>query len=458
MKAGKRMRTVEVQYHPYAKQRLFHACGADECVYGGAKGGGKSYSLVAECGAYCLEYPGATAYLFRERYDDLEANIISVFHRIMPPMIYTYDASKYVATLYNGSKVYFRYIRNVADADKYQGRSMDWIGIDELTKHLFKAVQILLSCLRSPKGFPPRFRATCNPGGVGHVWVKKRYITGTDYGRRQYVDPETGNTIAFIPASVYDNDAIMHNDPKYVRRLENLPEAEKKAFLYGDWDIFQGQYFDEFSRKIHVVEPFKIPDEWRRYRVFDYGLDRLACLWVAVDSHGWAYVYRELCQSRLIASDAARRILQSTATDEQIFQTIAPPDIWGRQSTTGMSSAEYMRREGLILIKGNNDRVSGWMSLKEWLKPMPDEHGRMAARLRIFRGCSELIECLQTVQHDDHDVNDVATEPHEITHAPDALRYFVAGRPMPAETTVKRIPKESQFSFEQDEGNGYMNW
>ena len=452
------MRTVEVKYTPYPKQKLFHACGTDECVYGGAKGGGKTHALVAECGAYCLEYAGAVAYLFRERYDDLEANIISAWFQIMPPEIYTYDATKHVALLYNGSKIYFRYIRNIADAEKYQGRSIDWIGIDELTKHLFKAVQILLSCLRSPKGFPPRFRATCNPGGVGHTWVKKRYIIGTDYGRRRYVDPENGNTIAFIPASVYDNAAIMKNDPKYVRRLENLPEAEKKAFLYGDWDIFQGQYFDEFARKIHVIEPFRIPADWRRYRVFDYGLDRLACLWVAVDTHGWAYVYKELCRSNLIASDAAKCILQSTANTERIFQTLAPTDIWGRQSTTGISSAEYMRQTGLQLTRVKSDRVSGWLSLKEWLKPMPDEHGKQAARLRIFRGCEELIECIQTVQHDDKNVDDVATEPHEITHAPDALRYFVSGRPLPAETTVKRIPKESQFSFERDEGDGYINW
>lgn len=452
------MARIEVKYNPYPKQAKFHACGADEVVYGGAKGGGKSYALVAECAAYCLEHGGAIAYLFRERYDDLEANIISVWLEIIPDKIYTYDATKHVARLRNGSRVYFRYIRNIADAAKYQGRSMDWIGVDELTKHMFKAIQILLSCLRSPKGFPPRFRATCNPGGVGHVWVKKRYITGTNYGKKQYTDPETGNLIAFIPASVYDNQAIMHNDPKYVRRLENLPEDEKKAFLYGDWDIFQGQYFSEFSRKIHVVERFKIPSGWRRYRVFDYGLDMLACYWVAVDTQGWAYAYRELYQSGLIATEAAKRILQSTATEEAIFQTLAPPDLWGKQSTTGKSIEEYMRGEGLILSQAKNDRMSGWMNLKEWLQVVPDAADKPAARLRIFENCPNLIECLETVQHDEKNVNDVATQPHEITHAPDAIRYFVAGRPLPAAEPIRKKDPSTEFHFENENSNRYMDW
>ena len=159
--------TVNVDYNPSEKQCVFHACGADEVVYGGAKGGGKSCALVMECLAYCLENAGAVAYLFRESYDDLEANLIQEWKQKVPKELYVYKETKHVAILKNGSKVFFRYIANEADAEGYQGRSIDFIGIDELTKHTKKAVQVLLSCLRSPKGFRPVFKGTCNPGGSG---------------------------------------------------------------------------------------------------------------------------------------------------------------------------------------------------------------------------------------------------------------------------------------------------
>lgn len=158
---------IKINYTPNKKQAKFHACGADEVVYGGAKGGGKSCALVMECLAYCLENTGAVAYLFRESYDDLEANIIREWKEKVPSELYSYSETKHIATLKNGSQVFFRYIANEADAEGYQGRSIDFIGVDELTKHTERAIQILLSCLRSPKGFTPKFKGTCNPGGVG---------------------------------------------------------------------------------------------------------------------------------------------------------------------------------------------------------------------------------------------------------------------------------------------------
>ena len=205
--------------------------------------------------AYALENKGAQIYLFRETYDDLEANIIREWQEKVPSELYTYNASNHIAKVNGGSTVSFRYIRNIDDAFKYQGRSMDYIGVDELTKHLYKAIQILLSCLRSPKGFKPLFRGTCNPGGEGHLWVKQRYIEPTKYGKQMIVDQITGNRIAFIPAQVYDNTVLMENDPAYVRRLENLPEDERKAYLFGDWNVFAGQYFKEWRYDKHVIEP-----------------------------------------------------------------------------------------------------------------------------------------------------------------------------------------------------------
>jgi len=426
---------ITINYEPNAKQRLFHECDADEVVYGGAKGGGKSCALVMECLAYGLENAGAEMYIFRETYDDLESNIIREWKEKVPKEIYSYHESKHIATLINGTTVKFRYIRNFSDAEGYQGRSMDWVGVDELTKHEKKSIQVLLSCLRSPKGFKPTFRGTCNPGGIGHVWVKEEYIEATEYGKHPAIDPVTGNKRVFIPAKVYDNTVLMKNDPSYVKRLENLPENEKKAFLYGDWDIFEGQYFSEFKREIHVIEPFVLPEHWQRFRFLDYGLDMLAAYWAAIDTQGNAFIYKEIYESDLIISEAAKRI--KDMTNEAVKMTYAPPDLWNRRQDTGKSAADLFRENGVILVKAKNERIQGWLNLKEWLKPYETRDEQTGetiatARLKIFSNVSNLIRTLPQLQRDEKDPNDVASEPHELTHGPDALRYFCSMRTRPS--------------------------
>ncbi|MEI6100824.1 MAG: phage terminase large subunit [Eubacteriales bacterium] len=443
---------IKVSYQPNERQKLFHLNDAEEVVYGGAKGGGKSCGLVMECFAYMLEFPGSTAYLFRETYDDLEANLIAEWKSKVPAELYQYSETKHHARLINGSKVFFRYISNDIDADKYQGRSIDWIGIDELTKHSRKAVQILLSCLRSPKGFPPRFRGTCNPGGKGHQWVKERYINKTVKGANQYLDPETGNTVAFIPAMVYDNTVIMQHDPAYVRRLENLPPDQRKAFLEGDWDIFEGQYFEEFRYDIHVIKPFQMPAEWRTYFVMDYGMDMLAGYFIKCDTYGRAYVYKEIYQGKdngmpgLIVSAAASRIKELTLPEEKIYEYIGPPDLRNTQKDTGKSLLELFADNGLYFTIASNARIDGWMNMHEWLKVYQDEFGQEIAHLRIFNTCRNLIETLPALRYDEKDPNDASTEPHEVTHAPDAIRYFLAGRPY---KTMEQVKKEAPKIIDQ---------
>jgi phage terminase large subunit len=202
--------------------------------------------------------------------------------------------------------------------------------------------------------------------------------------------------------------------------------------LDGDWDVFAGQYFTEFRREIHTVEPFPIPPDWRRYIALDYGLDMLAAYWIAVDWHQKAYVYKELYQSDLIISEAAKRIKEMTGK-EQIYQRLAPPDLWNRRQETGKSAADLFRENGVSLVKANNNRIQGWYNLKEWLKPYDDEQGIKTASLVIFKNCVNLIRTLPLLQRDEKDPNDVANEPHELTHGPDAIRYFIAGRPRPTE-------------------------
>ena len=414
--------------------------------------------------AYGLEYAGAEMYIFRETYDDLEANIIREWKEKVPKEVYSYNESKHMATLINGTVVKFRYIRNFADAEGYQGRSMDWIGVDELTKHEEKSIQVLLSCLRSPKGFPPRFRGTCNPGGIGHVWVKERYILPTNYGDTTYKDEITGSKIAFIPAKVYDNNVLMDNDPAYVKRLENLPEAKRKAFLDGDWDIYEGQFFPEYKREIHVIEPFVIPEHWDRYTTKDYGLDMLANYWIAVDTFGNGYVYKELYESNLIISEAARRIKEVNGNDT-IKLKYAPPDLQGRRQDTGKSAFDIFREHGETLIQSSNNRVNGWKAMKEWLKvheirDMQTGEPILTSKLKIFSNCHNLIRCLPQIQTSETDPNDAAKEPHEITHSLDAIRYFCVMRVAPSDMRQeKRSSTLWMFDAAPEQTcDTYVNW
>ncbi|MGE5327998.1 MAG: terminase large subunit domain-containing protein [Deltaproteobacteria bacterium] len=410
------MAEITIPYNPNKKQEVFHECNADEAVYGGAKGGGKSCALVMESLAYGLENSGAEIYLFRETYDDLEANLIKEWKQKVPKELYTYNESKHIATLINGTTVKFRYIRNFQDAEGYQGRSMDFIGVDELTKHEKKSIQVLLSCLRSPKGFKPRFRATCNPGGIGHVWVKTDYILATKYGRKTIIDPITGNKRAFIPAKVYDNEILMKNDPTYVKRLENLPEAQKKAFLYGDWDVFEGQAFEEWNYDIHVVQPFIIPAHWAKWRSCDNGYtDPFAWYWLAVDEQGTVFIYREFTRDyedpKISYSDQAKRVIELSG-NENISATVCGHDAWNvhhltiTQSTPlGKSFVDYYADGGLYdCTRAITDRTLRKTTWHEYLKPYFDENiQKTTSKVKIFSTCTKLIETLPQLIMDEKD-------------------------------------------------------
>ena len=412
--------TITIQYEPNPKQVRFHKSSETEAVYGGAKGGGKTCALVMEALAYGLEHPGAVIYGFRETYDDLESNIIREWKDRVPPEIYKYNETKHIARLYNGSTFYFRYMKDKKDADQYDGRSIDFIFIDELTKHEESAVQQILSCLRSPKGFPPRFRASCNPGGVGHVWVKKRYITPTVKGEKSYIDSDTENSIAFIPATVYDNFAIMMNDPAYVRRLENLPPKKKQAFLHGDWDMYDGQAFEEFDSDIHVVEPFEVPDYCFRWIGVDNGhTDPFAWYWMFVDENGLVYIYREFTRERndekLTYTEQAKRVLDLSTSvryegserlrvREPIQMVYAGHDAFATHPMApGKTIAHFYQKAGLQpIVKSIPDRALRKATWHEYLHPF-EFNGETVAKVRIFNTCEKLIETLPMLSEDEKD-------------------------------------------------------
>ena len=281
----------------------------------------------------------------------------------------------------------------------------------------------------------PASVATCNPGGIGHAWVKKRYIEATDKGEKTVVDDITGNTIAFIPAKVYDNKQIMDNDPAYVRRLENLPEDKRKAYLHGDWDAFEGQAFDEWREDIHVVKPFQIPSTWKKFRGIDYGRTApFCCLWGAMDHDGNVWIYREVYEAGMDATDQARLVINLNNGDD-IQHTVLDSACW-IPNQHGESIADTYFNEGLLCDQASKNRLNGKDRVHAWLKVIKDHTGAEYSRLRIFKNCTDLIRTLPALPLDDRHIEDVDTDAED--HAYDALRYLLMSIAEP----VDSVPTE----------------
>lgn len=242
----------------------------------------------------------------------------------------------------------------------------------------------------------------------------------------------------FLSKADHDDIEIIN-----VKEIDGKPNAlyDPERYLVvgiGEYGIPGGAFFVEFRKYIHVIEPFDIQSDWRKYVTLDYGLDKLAAYWIAVDWQKKAYVYKEVYKSGLIISEAAKEILRVN-DGEEIYQYLAPPDLWNRQRETGLNTAEIFGQHGIRLWKASNNRKQGWLNLKEWLAPYVDEFGKETAHIVFLSNCENIIRCLPQVQKDDKDPNDVATEPHELTHGPDAIRYWTAGRPRPGNVPVKEM-------------------
>ncbi len=365
----------------------------------------------------------------------MEKSLIRVSLELYPTEVASYNSSKHIWTFKNGSIIDFGYIDNEKDVYKYQSAEYDVIRFDELTHFTEYMYIYMISRCRGANNYPKGLKSSTNPGGIGHSWVKTRFI---DIGEPNTIHEFKEGSRIFIPSLVQDNMFLLENDPDYITRLDNLPEKERKALKYGDWDIFDGQFFSEFRRDIHVIEPFKIPDSWRIFRTRDYGLDMCAVLWIALDWNMNAYVYKELYESNLIVSAAAKKI--NDMTSEKIYCDYAPPDLWNRNRDTGKSTADIFAENGQFLTKADNNRTDGWLALHEWLKIIEDEQGQLTSKLKIFSNCTNLIRTLPSLIHDEKNPNDVSTEPHELTHDPDALRYFCTMWQVPM-TRTERLPK-----------------
>ena len=436
---------------PNEKQKQFLADTHKYVAYGGARGGGKSWAVRVKATLLAFRYPGIIQVIIRRSYPELYANHIKPFQRMLPKGSYKYNDSKKEITFPNGSQIVFKYCANDKDLDNFQGTECDILYIDEATQFTEEQFKILAPCVRGVSTriedkYPKRYYLTCNPGGVGHNWVKRLFI---DRDYHTYPDdperdehPEDYN---FIFATVEDNSHLLASSPAYLRNLANMPEDLRRAYRYGDWSVLGGNYFREFRRERHCMGPFRPPEHWERYRSFDYGLDMFACFWWAVDEDGRCWCVREFEKKGLIVQEAAAAILEHTLPDEQIALTYAPPDMWSRQKDSGRTMAELFLHWGVPLVKSDNSRVQGHMMIKDMLAPMPLTDpfvkglfpaGRVPEKLpglMFFDSLTRVTADLRDIQADENNPNDCAKRPHEITHTVDAVRYFCVSRVLTAQ-------------------------
>ena len=471
---------------PRGKQKLFHTADTRYIAYGGAKGGGKSHGVRQKATYLAYEYPGIKILIIRRTLNELEKNhtqeLQSAYAKLPANIRPKYRDQKKIFNYPNGSTLTLGYCDNENDALRYQGQEYDVVFVDEATRLSEFQFRRIDETVRGVNDFPKRAYLTCNPGGVGHAWVKRLFID------KAYKPNENPEDFTFIQAKVYDNEAMFEKDKGAQKALkaymeeheltEPTPEAilhawqfadyvktlkmgsleEQRAYLDGDWNVFSGLYFGEFDDVSNTCVPFDIPSHWRRTVAIDYGLDALAVLWVAVDEHGYAFVYRELKESNLPISAAAKRILERSENDV-IDQYIAPPDLWNRRQESGKSAYDIFVECGVPLVKAGNDRVHGWLNLKEWIKVQnrgteaePDMH----PQLKIFRTCTEVIDNIQKLQHDEKKKDDVAVTPHDITHLPDALRYWCSLRQLNAQ--IIRPAAVYNFKSEMpEESEGFIS-
>ena len=423
---------------PTERQKEFFASRARFTAYGGARGGGKSWALRRKLVGMCLRYPGLSCLLVRRTLPELKSNHVIPFMREYDGMISYSEAEK--AILFpNGSRIALGYCAIDRDALRYQGQEYDVIAIDEATHLSEFRFSILKACLRGSNHFPRRMYLTCNPGGIGHSWVKRLFVD------RDFRNGEDPRQYKFIPARVYDNPILTNADPEYVRSLESLPPRLRDAWLHGRWDVFEGQFFPEFDRAIHVVHPSLIPSELNEFVAFDYGFDMLAVLLIGIDTDGNAWVTRELCRSGLTLSAAARQIEELIRGAKPSF-AVCSPDLWNRRQDSGLSGAEIMQRAAALppMCPADDRRVAGWRALREYLSPSPSH-----PFIRISSDCTELIECLPALLCDPNKVEDASGEPHRITHAPEALRYALMSRASLAvdRDSAKELPIDRDFKF-----------
>ena len=422
---------------PNEKQKLALRADRKHIGYGGARGGGKSWFVRTKAKLLCAKYPGIKILIVRQTYPELLNNHINVLISEL------YGLAKYnkydkMFTWMNGSTIKMGYCNGDHDLTQYQGAEYDIIFLDEATNLSEYQMKVISACLRGVNGYPKRIYYTCNPGGQGHQYIKRIFID------KVYEDGEDPDDYEFIQALVQDNVVLMETMPDYVKQLEALPPKIREAWLNGAWDVYEGQFFEEFADRpdhykdrqwTHVIAPFEIPDDWTIYRSFDWGYSRpFSCGWWAIDHDGVAYRILELYGCTKTPNEGVKWIPDQVFKEIHRIETehrwlkgknivgIADPAIWDAE--TGESINDVASRHRVYFGKGDHKRIPGWMQMHYRL--YFDENGY--SMMYVFSNCKQFIRTIPLLMYDQHKVEDIDTDGED--HIADETRYFCMSRPI----------------------------
>lgn len=460
-------------YIPLPKQALVHELvaaqmenplGGEEgqlrVLFGGARGGSKSHFARWLTHQRCLTITNYQALLLRESFPQLEKYHLRRVALEAQALGADYVDSKRLVRYPNGSIFEFGYCETRSDANQYVGLEYDQINVDELTMHDETGMLLVFSSARTSKpNVRPLILGCTNPGGPGAHWVKQRWVDKTvDTLKFPYYNPETH---AYVPSTLDDNP---YPDKGYEATLNELPTELREAYRFGNWDIFPGQYFDEWRKDRHVTVRTIDPADTniKHYGAVDWGYAPHpgVMLWIAVLPNGHAYVEREYVFSRTVAKDVAIRIRSMTKEmGVKVTMTVGDTQMWAADGQIGESIAETFSRHGVPMQQADKERVNGWQRVRHWLRPLQDASlvtfrdgvpvsiradesdktlGRTLAIeerdlyrpwLQVSPECKYLIRTLPSLMMDAHKHEDVDTNGDD--HAADALRYWCMGRPSP---------------------------
>jgi len=465
---------------PQPKQELFLKDTHRVVIFGGARGGGKSWAIDFKATALCLKHAGIKCCIVRTTYNELQKNHIEPLReKLCPTGIATYNDGRKEMRFKNGSMIYFQYCASDADIAKFSGLQFDVLFVDEATHIREDHLKKMGACVRGVNDFPRRIYWTCNPDGISLQYVK-HLIKG------EFTEDENPDDYSFIQSLLTDNTALMDADPSYKRYLESLPPKLRQAWLEGDWDVFEGMFFDEFRDKpdirkcieagitpeqalaehrwTHVIKPFEPPVHWNIYRSYDWGYGRpFSVGYWAVSPEDVAYRILEVYGCTKTPNEGVRwsnkqqfdylRELEDTHPwlKGKNIQGVADPSIW--DGSHGISAQEEADKHGIWFIKGINDRIAGWMQVRE--RMMFDENGY--AMMYFFDTCKAIIRTMPLMMHDEHRVEDLNTDLED--HACDEVRYFCMMRPIPPrEIKTEYIPMNdplNQFKQKQKAWSAY---
>ena len=418
-----------------------------EVLYGGSAGGGKSYAMLADP-LHGLNDPNFSGLLVRHTTEELRELIQKsqeLYPRAIPGIKWSERKSQWTSP--RGGRLWMSYLDKDMDVTRYQGQAFNWIGFDELTQWPSPfAWDYMRSRLRSASSMELGLymRATTNPGGSGHSWVKKMFIDPAPYNKPFWAtNIETGEEIKypaghskagqslfkrrFIPASLFDNPYLAESGD-YEAMLLSLPEHQRKQLLEGNWDVNEGAAFPEWNRAIHIVEPFKIPSNWTKFRACDYGYGSYTgVVWIAVSPSEQLVVYRELYCSKVTATDLADMVLEAEAEDGTIRYGVLDSSLWHKRGDTGPSLAEQMNMKGCRWRPSDRSRGSRVAGKNEMHRRLQVDEYTEEPRMVFFSTCTNTIAQLPSIPLDKRNPEDVDTNAED--HLYDALRYGIMTRP-----------------------------